>query len=166
MEDLPLMGIAAPGSNWGKTRLILALLDEFIRRGLKVAVLKHAHHVSWSKEKDSGLFMEAGAQAALVVSSAGWLLSAATEEEADYTAVLRMLKQSCQADLVLVEGYKMGGQPKLQLTEETLGTEQLLPQTVALISSAPQKITLPCFEYTNIEGIADFIVSYSGVGGK
>jgi len=165
MDAIPYIGIAAFGSGQGKTRLIVALLEEFARHGLSAAVLKHGQHVSWPAEKDSSLFMQAGAKAALVVSPAGWLLSAQPPEQPDFAAALRMLQQSCQADILLVEGYKQGSQPKLLLTEECLQQQQLLPHTVAIISDTLQHVTLPCFSSTDTQGIAGFILSYCGIGG-
>jgi molybdopterin-guanine dinucleotide biosynthesis protein MobB len=165
MRDIPLIGIAAPGSGYGKTRLILALLDEFARRGLMVAVLKHAHHINWPEDKDSSLYMRHGAASALLVAPACWLLSAASPEGLDFEAALGMLSQST-ADLVLVEGYKQGPQPKLLLTEESIDEGMLLPHTAALVSDARQHLPLPCFSCLDTAGIADFIMSYCGVGGK
>jgi molybdopterin-guanine dinucleotide biosynthesis protein MobB len=141
----------------------VALLQELAQRGLKAAVLKHARHVSWPTDKDSGLFMQAEAIAALVVSPAGWQLSALPQDEPDFAAALDMLEQSCRADLALVEGYKQGPQPKLLLTKEGLSPQQLPPHTVALVSETPQHLALPCFSGTDIKGIADFIINYCKV---
>ncbi|WP_290797492.1 molybdopterin-guanine dinucleotide biosynthesis protein MobB, partial [Halomonas sp.] len=41
--SLPLLGIAA-WSGTGKTTLLEALLPRLAERGLRVAVIKHAHH--------------------------------------------------------------------------------------------------------------------------
>jgi molybdopterin-guanine dinucleotide biosynthesis protein MobB len=165
MGETPLIGIAAPGSGQGKTRLILALLQEFAERGLRVAVLKHGQHVSWPADKDSGLYMRQGAAAALLVTPTGWLLAAQTPAEPDFDAAARLLKQSGAADLVLVEGYKQGPQPKLLLARATLSAAELLPHTVALISEAPQHLPLPCFRGAATEAIAGFIISYCKIGG-
>ena len=165
MEELPipLMGIASDGSKKGKTRLILALLDELAHMGLTAAVLKHGQHVQWPIAKDSGLFMQAGATAALIASPSGWQLCAAPIEEVDFTLAIQILKQSCRADLVLVEGYKQGSQPKLLLSEDVLAEQQLLPHTVALVSDTVQHILLPCYNSMDIAGIANFIISYHNI---
>ena len=166
MRDAPLIGIAAPGSGLGKTRLILALLDEFARRGVLTAVLKHAHHISWPENKDSSLYMQHGAAAALLIAPTCWLLSAAPEEEPDFAVAQGMLRQSAPVDIVMVEGYKQGTHPKLLLTEETTSMEMLLPHTVALVSEKAQHLPLPCFSCLDTANIADFIMSYCGVGGR
>lgn len=166
MNDIPMIGIAARGAGQGKTRLILALLEEFTRRGLKVAVLKHAQHVSWPAKKDSGLYMRHGALSSLVVAPTGWQLSVAALEEPNFAAARDILLQSCCANLLLTEGYKQGPQPKLLLTEESANEEVLLPHTVALVSKAPQFLPLPCFSDEDTVGIVDFIIGYCGIGGK
>jgi molybdopterin-guanine dinucleotide biosynthesis protein MobB len=158
MKDLPLIGIAALASGQGKTRLILSLLEEFSRQGIKVAILKHGQHVQWPEDKDSSLFMQAGAAAALLVTPSGWMLSAAPEQEPSFALALKTLTENCPADLVLTEGYKNGPQPKLLLTEHSLKAGQVLPHTVALISEAPQNLPLPRFKSTATKQIADFII--------
>ena len=161
MKNIPVIGIAAHGANQGKTRLLLSLLEEFSARGVQVCVLKHGQHIFLPPEKDSSLFMQAGAAASLVVTPAGWLLAAAPAQEPDFTAATRMLAQSCRADLLLVEGYKQGPHPKLLLTAQTLTQEKLLPHTVALVSDAAQHLPLPCFPTQNSASIADFIINYT-----
>lgn len=165
MKQIPIIGIAAHGSDSGKTRLIVALLDEFAQKGLKVAVLKHGQHIALPTGKDSSFYMQAGAVAALVVAPDSWLMAALPEKEPDFDTALALLKQSCRADLLLVEGYKQGPQPKLLLTEEMLTGDMLLPHTLALVSDTPQTLQLPCFSSTDIVGIAYFIMHACGMGG-
>ncbi|MCL2496941.1 MAG: molybdopterin-guanine dinucleotide biosynthesis protein B [Clostridiales bacterium] len=160
MENIPVIGIAAHGANKGKTRLLLALLRELRAKGLRVCVLKHGQHVFLPPEKDSSLFMQAGAAASLIVTPEGWLLAAAPEQEPDFLVAARMLAQSCHADLLLVEGYKQGPHPKLLLTGEALTKEMLLPHTLALISDATQHLPLPCFAVEGSAAIAGFIIKY------
>ena len=166
MKDIPLIGIAAHCSGAGKTQLILGLLEEFLRRSVKAAVLKHGQHVSWPEDKDSGLYMRHGAKAALLVAPAGRQLLIASAEEANFFAARDLLCRSATADIILVEGYKLGPQPKLLLTEECLAEEQLLPHTVAIVSDREQHSSLPCFSCADTTDIAGFIMSYCGIGGE
>ena len=162
MYTLPLMGIAAHGSNTGKTQLILALLEEFTKRGLKAAVLKHGRHIDWQQEKDSGLFMRHGAAASLLITPAGFQLLNVPHSEPPFALALNTLWQSGRPDITLVEGYKREDHPKLLLAQESLTKEQLLPRTVAIISEKRQHGPLPCFKHRETETIADFIMRYCG----
>ncbi|MCL1975409.1 MAG: molybdopterin-guanine dinucleotide biosynthesis protein MobB [Firmicutes bacterium] len=166
MKNTPLIGIAAHSSQAGKTQLILSLVQELARRGLRAAVLKHASHINWPADKDSGLYMLHGAAASLIVSPTGWQLSAAPAQEPDFTLAKNLLEQSMPTDIILTEGYKNGPQPKLLISESVLDKELLLPHTIALISEAPQHLSLPCFRNTDIKEISEFIMYSCGLGGK
>ena len=165
-SEIPLIGIAASGSGAGKTQLILALLEELTKYGLNAAVLKHAQHMSWPIDKDSGLYMLHGAKSALAVSPMGWQFNASPTPEPDFSTALRLLEQNPPIDIILVEGYKKGPQPKLLLSSYNIGKEHLLPHTVALVSEAPQQLPLPCFDNTDTAAITTFIINYCGLGGK
>ena len=62
--------------NSGKTTLIVALVEEFTRRGLRVSTIKHAHHAFDIDVpgKDSHRHRLAGASEVLVGSGARWAL--------------------------------------------------------------------------------------------
>ena len=60
----------------GKTTLVVRLIEEFTRRGLKVATVKHAHHNFQidDDETDSARHRRAGAAQVAVVSARRWAL--------------------------------------------------------------------------------------------
>lgn len=68
---IPVLGICAAGSNAGKTTLITRLIPELAGRGIRVSVIKHAHHRFDIDHpgKDSYNIREAGAVQTLVASS-------------------------------------------------------------------------------------------------
>src|SRR5690554_1520091 len=107
-NDLPLLGIAA-WSGTGKTTLLEALLPQLAARGLRVAVIKHAHHAFDVDQpgKDSYRLRQAGAAPVLVASGARWamLKETAGQQEADL-AELVVAVRAQRPDLVLVEGFK------------------------------------------------------------
>ena len=110
-----IFGIAG-WKNTGKTSLIVRLIDELCKRGLRVSTLKHAHH-NFEPDmpgKDSFLHRQAGASEVLVSSGQRWsLISEVSEgEEARFPELLSKLSPS---DVVLVEGFKTLGHPKIQV---------------------------------------------------
>jgi molybdopterin-guanine dinucleotide biosynthesis protein B len=122
-DALPLLGIAA-WSGTGKTTLLEALLPRLAQRGLRTAVIKHAHHAFDVDQpgKDSHRLRQAGAAPMLVASRARWAMMMETPEqqEADLAHLIETVR-SQRPDLVLVEGFKAWPLPKLELYREALG---------------------------------------------
>ncbi len=122
-DDLPLLGIAA-WSGTGKTTLLERLLPALRERGLRVAVIKHAHHAFDVDQpgKDSHRLRQAGAEPILVASRARVALMMETpdREEADLAELIEMVRPQ-RPDLVLVEGFKAWPLPKLELYREAVG---------------------------------------------
>ncbi len=120
---LPLLGIAA-WSGTGKTTLLEQLLPRLGDRGIRVAVIKHAHHGFDVDQpgKDSHRLRQAGAVPMLVASRARLALMMETpgRDEADLAALVEMVGLH-RPDLVLVEGFKAWPLPKLELYRPHLG---------------------------------------------
>ncbi|MBS9404157.1 molybdopterin-guanine dinucleotide biosynthesis protein B [Halomonas sp. TRM85114] len=122
-EKLPLLGIAA-WSGTGKTTLLEGLLPRLRQQGLRVAVIKHAHHGFDVDQpgKDSYRLREAGASPMLVASRSRVALMMDTPGagEANLVELIAMVRQQAP-DLVLVEGFKAWPLPKLELYRASLG---------------------------------------------
>ena len=121
--ELPLLGIAA-WSGTGKTTLLEALLPRLAAHGLRIAVIKHAHHAFDVDQpgKDSYRLRQAGATPVLVASSARWAMMMETpgQQEADLAELIEAVRVQ-RPDLVLVEGFKNWPLPKLELYREKVG---------------------------------------------
>ncbi|MCL4502808.1 MAG: molybdopterin-guanine dinucleotide biosynthesis protein B, partial [Deltaproteobacteria bacterium] len=99
-------------SGSGKTELICLLLDWLIRQGIRVAVLKHTHHLDpGDRGKDTWRFRQAGARAVALAAPGLLQVSRSFPEEPPLPMILESL--SPEADLILVEGYKSGPLPKI-----------------------------------------------------
>lgn len=122
-ETLPLLGIAA-WSGTGKTTLLEALLPRLREQGLRVAVIKHAHHRFDVDQpgKDSHRLREAGAAPILIASRARLALMMETPggQEPELPLLIDQLRP-LRPDLVLVEGFKAWPLPKLELFRPVLG---------------------------------------------
>ncbi|GHE22733.1 molybdopterin-guanine dinucleotide biosynthesis protein B [Halomonas urumqiensis] len=121
--DLPLLGIAA-WSGTGKTTLLEHLLPALAERGLRVAVIKHAHHAFDVDQpgKDSHRLRQAGALPMVVASRArvALMMETPTQDEADLVQLIDMVRPQAP-DLVLIEGFKAWPLPKLELYRSSLG---------------------------------------------
>lgn len=163
----PALGMAA-WSGTGKTTLLTRLLPLLGARGLRVGLVKHAHHDFEvdTPGKDSYELRQAGANPVLVASRRRWALMAETPEERDpglWELVARMGPYGL--DLVLVEGFKHEAFPKIELHRPALGKPLIHPQDPAVIAVAcdaplPAPPPLPLLDLNRPEGIADFIAAH------
>ena len=152
-------------SGSGKTTLVTRLLPALLRRGVSVSTLKHAHHDFDVDQagKDSWRHRQAGAQEVMVASDRRWALMHELRG-APEPAMDEILRHMSPVDLVLVEGYKRGDHPKLEVYRASLGKSLLAPDDdsiIAVASDAPVPNTrLPFFELGDIDAIAAFIIAH------
>lgn len=150
------MGFAAYSGN-GKTTLIEQLIPLLAGRGLRVCVIKHAHHGIDADEtgKDSGRHRRAGALDVLAVSGPDPDLQAS-------------IAQLAEGDIVLVEGFRHAAIPKIEVHLLAAGTPWLFPgdaHIVALATDAAVAAGLPVFGLNDYVAIADFVVGHLGLEG-
>ena len=150
--------------NSGKTTLVVELLHEFRRRGLRVATIKHAHHDFDIDQpgKDSFLHREAGACEVIIASARRWahMRELGDGPEPELEALLARLGP---VDLVLVEGYKHGRHPRLELRRAGLDHPLLAATDAgirAIVADGPvEEAAVPVLARADIAGIADFILA-------
>lgn len=124
MTTLPLLGFAG-FSGAGKTTLLTAVLPLLVQQGVRVGMIKHAHHNFDIDQpgKDSYLLRKAGAGQMLIASSKRWALMVendAGDNDPDLDVLLEHLDQS-RLDLILVEGFKHAAIPKIEVHRAGLG---------------------------------------------
>lgn len=168
-----VLGIAA-WSGSGKTTLLKALLPLLRERGLAVAVVKHAHH-DFDIDlpgKDSYELRKAGASTVLVGSRKRWALVVETDlpEEPELPDLLQHLP-TAGIDLVLVEGLKREGLPKIEVHRASLGRPLLFPEdrhiiAVASDAAIPLPTALTLLDLNAPGQIAEFIVRRFGLNSR
>jgi molybdopterin-guanine dinucleotide biosynthesis protein B len=167
-------------SGAGKTTLIEQLLPSLRAMGLRISVIKHAHHGFDIDRpgKDSWRHREAGAAEVMLVSDQRWVLMhelrAAEQSGAQRVvepALPSLLARLAPCDLVLVEGYKHEHLPKLEVYRAELGKPPLYSQdpdivaiaTDALAPSTAQEAipqSIQRFALDDIAAIAALIAQY------
>ena len=164
-----LLGFAA-FSGTGKTELLTRLLPVLAGRGLQIGVIKHAHHTFDidTPGKDSYRLREAGAEEVLISSSQRWALmhELAEDEEEMRLEELATKLDVDSLDLVLVEGFKHGVFPKIELCRPKLGHPYLYPEDSNILALAtdappPPDLLLPHLDLNDPEAIATFIHALS-----
>jgi molybdopterin-guanine dinucleotide biosynthesis adapter protein len=149
-------------SGSGKTTLIEQLIPRFVQRGLRVSLIKHAHHTFDVDHpgKDSHRHRQAGASEILVTSSRRWVLMHELRG-AHEPAFEEQVKRISPCDLLLVEGFKHAPIPKLEVWRKETG-EPLLhpndPHIVAVASDTKIETKLPVLELNDVDAICRFIL--------
>jgi molybdopterin-guanine dinucleotide biosynthesis adapter protein len=163
---MKIIGIAG-FSGSGKTTLIEKVIPLLVRDGLRVALVKHAHHEFDVDQpgKDSYRHRQAGATEVLVSSSKRWALMhelrGAGEPKLD-----ELLKRLSPSDVVLVEGFKSEPIPKIEVHRREGNTPLLYTEDkliVAVATNEPLDTKLPQLALDDAEGVARFIVQYLGL---
>jgi molybdopterin-guanine dinucleotide biosynthesis adapter protein len=154
-------------SGSGKTTLIEQLIPRFVKRGLRVSMIKHAHH-SFDVDqpgKDSYRHRAAGCSEVMVVSDKRWVLMHELRGEREPT-LEEQIERVSSCDLLLVEGHKHHALPKLEVWRKENGKPLLFPDDahiVAVATDVPVETQLPRLDLNDYRGIEDFIVSYNGL---
>lgn len=178
---IPFLGFAA-FSGVGKTHLIERLLPLLRARGLRVGLIKHAHHQVDVDQpgKDSFRHRQAGANPVMLASDKRWALMMERDKIARSELSLEELRAVFEAqfnapgqressggpglDLVLVEGFRHEAFAKIELHRPSLGHPLLAlkdPHIVAVASDEalfdiPPEV--PQLDLNDAQQVADFIL--------
>ena len=166
LKQLPILSFCAYASNSGKTTLLTQLIPALIARGLRVSMIKHAHHtfdIDYPA-KDSYKLREAGAVQTMIASNTRWALMTEHRDtvEPNLITLLAQLDTSL-ADLVLVEGFRHEAIPKIEVFRASLGQPLLAEQDsfiIAIASDTQLATHLPVLDLNDIEQIADFVQNW------
>ena len=160
-----LLGFAA-FSGTGKTELLTQLIPLLVEQGLRIGMVKHAHHAFDVDQpgKDSYRLRKAGAREMLISSGRRWALMHELGEGEEEMTLAQLLPKldTASLDLILVEGFKHESFPKIELSRPDLGHPYLYPDDpniLALATDAPPPpgLTLPHLDLNAPPAIAAFI---------
>lgn len=153
--------------NAGKTGLMERLVTEITGRGITVSTVKHAHH-SFDVDhagKDSHRHRVAGAREVLLASRNRFALMHELRDEVEPT-LQDLLTRLSPVDLVLIEGYKRDGHPKVEAHRAETGNPLIAPEdpTIrAVASDTALTLDRPVFDLNDTVSIADFILGEVGL---
>jgi molybdopterin-guanine dinucleotide biosynthesis protein B len=156
---IPIISIVGK-SDSGKTTFIEKLLPELVRRGYRIATVKHdVHGFEVDREgKDSWRHKQAGAHTTVI--SSPQKIALIRDVEKDFTLTELREKLIQDVDLILSEGYKKDVQPKIEIFRMEKHRELLCTQEdnlVALVSDKEFNVGVSCFFLDDVKGVADFI---------
>ena len=164
---IPVLGFCAHSSGIGKTTLLTLLIPALIAQGLRVSVIKHAHHSFDIDQagKDSYRLREAGAVQMMIGSKERWALMtelSRTPHHEDEPCLALLLSQmdTSLSDLVLVEGFKHEAIPKIEVHRAEMSTPLLANEDENIIAIATDEAvntSKPQINLNDISAVATFI---------
>ncbi len=151
--------------NHGKTTLVVDLVTELCRRGIRVGTIKHSRHVHEldAPGKDSHRHRSAGGQPAAIITgdSLGIFLS---RDERDEYQRLQPLYADCQ--IVLVEGdIDASSGVKIEVWRAAGGAPCLAAERTdiaAVVSDDQPKVVVPVWPRSDVASLADKIWQLAG----
>ena len=154
---MKVIGLAG-WSGAGKTTLLTRAIPHLLNQGLRVSVIKHAHHAFDVDVpgKDSWKHREAGASEVLVSSSQRWALMHELRGAAE-PRLPELLAKMSRVDLVVVEGFKREPHRKIEVHRAANGKPLLFPDdpdVVGIAADIPVETTLPAAHLDDIEAVA------------
>jgi molybdopterin-guanine dinucleotide biosynthesis adapter protein len=154
---MKVIGLAG-WSGAGKTTLLARIIPHFLKAGLRVSVIKHAHH-SFDVDvpgKDSWVHRQSGAVEVLVSSGQRWALMHELRGAAE-PRLPELLKKMSRVDLVVVEGFKSEPHRKIEVHRAANGNAMLFPDDPAIVGIATDGVVetaLPVVHLDDIPAIA------------
>ncbi|MBI4279001.1 MAG: molybdopterin-guanine dinucleotide biosynthesis protein B [Armatimonadetes bacterium] len=151
----------------GKTTLVEGLLRHLAARGVRAAAVKHASHGFDAQvpQKDSARLRRAGAEGVAVVGPGGLLWM---EEGEPALADLLAFLGSRPCDLILVEGYKEGPLPKVEVLgagdapalTPARGLIAVVAREAGPAGGAAPTGGVPWFRADDLEGLLVFLLTH------
>jgi molybdopterin-guanine dinucleotide biosynthesis protein B len=161
---MKVIGVAG-WSGAGKTTLISRVIPYLREQGLRLSVIKHAHH-DFDIDvpgKDSWVHRQSGAEEVLVSSANRWALMHELRGAAE-PRLAELLKKMSPVDLVVIEGFKSDPHRKIEVHRKANGKPPLFPSDPAIAGIATDgtiETTLPVAHLDDIPAVAAMMQKYA-----
>jgi molybdopterin-guanine dinucleotide biosynthesis protein B len=148
-------------SGWsgaGKTTLLTRVIPHLLGQGLRVSVIKHAHH-EFDVDvpgKDSWVHRQSGATEVLVSSTRRWALMHELRGAGE-PRLPELLAKLSPVDLVIIEGFKREPLRKIEVHRNANAKPLLFPDDpdiVGIATDAVVETTLPTAHLDDVEAVA------------
>lgn len=156
---IPIVSIVGK-SDSGKTTLIEKIVPELVRRGYRVATIKHdVHGFEIDKAgKDSWRHRRAGADGVLLSSPRQIALIKTVER--DLTLAELRDRFVDDVDIIISEGFKEDVQPKIEVFRKEMHRELLCSREdslLAVVTNQKLDVSVPCLDLNDEKGVVDVI---------
>jgi len=154
--------------NSGKTTLVVRLLLELNRRGIKVSTVKQAHDGFEMDQpgKDSYKHQMAGASEVLIASDRRWAL---LHERGlnDVFDIDKIIGNLAPVDIVLMEGVRATRHSKIEVYREENAKPLLCLDDASIIAVAAKgqvpDLRVPVLPLDDVSAVADFLIQQPGL---
>jgi molybdopterin-guanine dinucleotide biosynthesis adapter protein len=156
-NGMQVIGLAG-WSGAGKTTLLSRVIPHLLKEGLRVSVIKHAHH-EFDVDvpgKDSWVHRQSGATEVLVSSTRRWALMHELRGAAE-PRLPELLAKMAKVDLVIVEGFKREQHRKIEVHRAANAKPLLFPDDRGIVGIATDTAidtTLPTAHLDDVAAVA------------
>ena len=164
----PVIFCVSGVKNSGKTWLIVKLINEFIKEGYSVGVIKHDGHdyVMDYEGTDTRRFTQAGAKSSLIFSKKQFSLNCRGSVEIG--GMLRLLQVAeVQTDIIMIEGMKEMDCPKIEVVRRGISEAPVCNSKnhicIATDIVSQNEVECPVYGIDDIEGIFLCLKNYFGL---
>src|SRR5258707_4817451 len=150
---MKVIGLAG-WSGAGKTTLLARVLPHLLGKGLRVSVIKHAHH-SFDVDvpgKDSWVHRQSGAAEVLVSSGKRWALMHELRG-APEPRLPELLAKMSGVDLVIVEGFKSEPHRKIEVHRAANRKPLLFPDDPGIVGIATDAVVETALPTAHLDDI-------------
>lgn len=161
----PLVFCVSGYSDSGKTWLTQKLINEFIKDGMTVGVIKHDGHdrIKDAAGSDTGLYKESGAICTAVFSDSG-NMQYYGESVSETDLIERMKSIKSPPDVIIMEGLKKSSYPKVEVIRKDVYDKSVCDESTLICIStdciSPKDISCPVFDPEDVRGIILCIKKY------
>jgi molybdopterin-guanine dinucleotide biosynthesis protein MobB len=157
---IPVVSVVGK-SNSGKTTLIEKMVVELVRRGYRVATIKHNRHGFEidHEGKDSWRHKQAGARMTLIASPQRVAL--VEDVERDFEIGELVDRYIRDVDIVLSEGFKQNPYPKIEVSRSEMNQPLICSPADNLLAVASDRplVGIPCMDINDIKALIDIVES-------
>jgi len=150
--------------NSGKTTLITKIINQLSARGINTAVVKYARGgLDIDGSKDSEKLFTAGAQAVYTSSAEIDLIYRRHAEERSLEEIYQEI--SGGVDLIIIEGYKLGPYPKIEVIRREIDPQPMeLNNVIARVSNFElQEQSVPRFNFEQVDEVIELIIDMAQI---
>lgn len=165
--SLPVVFCVSGIKDSGKTGLIIRLINEFIKDGFSVGVIKHdGHEYKMDYEgTDTFRFQEAGAKKSVIYSDTRYSINGMEKVEVSW-----LIQRMENTDIVILEGQKASAYPKIEVVRREVSDKSICPpQTLIALATdvvSPDEVPCPVYGLEDTEGIYGCLKRYFGLAGR
>jgi len=161
-KGLPSVISIVAKSGTGKTTLLEKLLPELRARGLRVGVLKHHSHMSSFDVPGKDTYRLAAAGADVVVGASPVQVAVFRRQDGSGDLDSVIADHFADMDVVLVEGYKRGDYPKIEVHRSARSNELLCgpDELLAIVTDRHWDLPIPQFALDDVAGLGRLIADH------